>query len=270
MTGAVDIDAKGGEEPYNYTWSNGETSQNLSGIGANNYSVMVTDANGCLRTLSTEITEPNELQLKIDSVNNVKCCGDQSGAIYISALGGQEPYSYQWSNGATTQDIENLILGVYTVVVTDANGCEVATRDDMTLYEQVVSTGMFTTRDILFDVSKSTIKSESFITINKIASFMKAYPDISFRIDGHTDSDGTQASNQQLSEDRAESIKDALIKFGIRKNRLETKGYGESQPIASNLTAKGKSFNRRVEFIALTGTAEGTLVETQIKNYLKK
>lgn len=268
MTGSVDIQAQGGEQPYRYAWSNGETTQNLAGIGANNYSVMVTDANGCLQTLSTEITEPNELQLRIDSVRNVKCCGDKSGAIFITALGGAKPYNYQWSNGATTQDIENLILGVYTVVVTDANGCEVETRDDMTLYEQVVSTGMFTTRDILFDVSKSTIKSESFITINRIASFMKAYPDLSFRIDGHTDSDGSQELNQKLSEDRAEAIKSALIKFGIRENRLETKGFGESQPIASNLTAKGKSFNRRVEFIALTGTAEGTLVESQIKNYL--
>ncbi|HEY8937618.1 MAG TPA: OmpA family protein, partial [Cyclobacteriaceae bacterium] len=121
--------------------------------------------------------------------------------------------------------------------------------------------GMFTTRDILFDVGKATIKPQSFTTINKIASFMKEHPGISFSIEGHTDSDGDALSNQRLSEARAESIKLALIKFGIRDYRLKTKGWGEAKPIASNLTVDGKTTNRRVEFISLTGTLEGGLKE---------
>lgn len=267
-TGTIDISVSGGVEPYRYTWSNGAKTEDLADVGADSYSVMIADANGCLRTLHAQVKEPSLLALHIDSVRNVKCCGDNSGAIFISVTGGVKPYKYEWSNGATTEDIQNLVLGVYTVNVTDANGCVVGTPDDMTLYEQVVSKGMFTTRDILFDVGKSVIKAESFTTINKIASFMKEHPDISFRIDGHTDSDGSADLNQKLSEDRAKAIKDALIKFGIRDYRLDAKGWGEAKPIATNLTNEGKAQNRRVEFIALTGTLEGTFIENEIKEKL--
>ena len=262
-TGAIDINVEGGITPYQFAWSNGAKTQHLSRIGADSYSVMITDANGCIKTVNAEVSEPTLLELSIDSVKNVKCCGDNSGAIFISVYGGVEPYHYEWSNGARTQDIENLVLGVYTVNVTDAHGCMVSTPDNMTLYEQVVSKGKFTTRDINFDVAKSTIKPESFTTINRIATFMKEHPGISFRIDGHTDSDGSNAFNQKLSEDRSQAIKRALIKFGIRESRLESKGWGESRPIATNATKEGKALNRRVEFIALTGTLEGTLIDNE-------
>jgi len=262
-SGSIDISASGGVEPYVYAWSNAAQTQDIDSVMADSYSVMISDGNGCLKTLNAEISEPPLLTLKIDSVKNVKCCGDNSGAIYITVDGGVKPYKYEWSHGATTEDIEHLVLGVYTVVVTDANGCTVVTPDEMTLYEQVVSKGRFTTRDILFDVGKSTIKPESFTTINRIATFMKEHPDISFRIDGHTDSDGSAESNQQLSLDRARAIRQALIKFGIRENRLETEGFGESRPLVPNTTAENKALNRRVEFIALTGTFEGTKIETE-------
>jgi len=261
--GSIDISVIGGVTPYSFAWSNSLETQNISNVIADNYSVMITDANGCIKTLNADITQPELLSLQIDSVHNVKCCGDESGAIFISVDGGITPYQYEWSNGEITQDIDNLILGIYTVSVKDANNCEVTSLDDMTLYEQVVSQGKFTTRDILFDVSKAVIKSESFTTINKIATFMKEHLDISFSIDGHTDSDGRADFNQQLSEDRAKSIKRALIKFGIRDSRLQSKGYGETKPIASNTTQEGKQMNRRVEFIVLSGTLEGTLIENE-------
>jgi outer membrane protein OmpA-like peptidoglycan-associated protein len=228
---------------------------------------VVADANGCSKTLNAEVKQPALLALRIDSVKNVKCCGDTSGAIFISVDGGVKPYAYLWSNGATTEDIRNLVLGVYTVNVTDANGCTISSLDDMSLYEEVVSRGKFTTRDINFDVGKATIKSESFNTINRIASFMKEHADVTFRIEGHTDSDGSDEFNRKLSEDRAYAIRAALIKFGIRENRLQAKGWGESKPIATNLTSEGKLLNRRVEFVSLTGTQDGTLMENEINTF---
>jgi outer membrane protein OmpA-like peptidoglycan-associated protein len=262
-TGSVTINVSGGVEPYSYLWSNGNKTKDLLNVVADHYSVIVTDANSCSNTLYPEVKEPDLLVLHIDSVRNVKCCGDNSGAIFISVEGGVKPYNYKWSHGATTEDITSLILGVYTVNVTDANGCVVSTPEEMSLYEEVVSKGRFTTRDILFDVGKATIKPESFNTINRIASFMKEHPDLVFRIEGHTDSDGDNLFNLKLSQDRASSIRQALIKFGIRENRLQAKGYGETSPIATNLTVAGKQLNRRVEFITLSGTLEGTL-ESQI------
>ena len=264
--GAIDISVSGGVVPYQFAWSNGIKTEDISNVRADSYSVLITDGNGCLRTLHTEITQPELLSLHIDSVRNVKCCGDASGAIFISVKGGVKPYDYKWSHGATTEDITNLTLGVYTVTVTDVNNCVVSTPEEMTLFEQVVSKGMFSTQDILFDVNKATIKAQSFTTINKIATFMKEYPGISFSIEGHTDSDGEALSNQKLSEARAESIKQALIKFGIRDYRMRTKGWGEAKPITTNVTAEGRSINRRVEFISLTGTLEGGLVESKINN----
>lgn len=258
-TGEVDITVEGGVEPYAYAWSNGGKTEDLKNVNADHYSVTITDGNGCTNTLYPEITEPPMLALHIDSVRNVKCCGDRSGAIFISVTGGVKPYNYQWNNGARSEDIENLELGVYTVNVTDANGCVVSTPDQMSLYEEVVSKGKFTTRDILFDVGKATIKPESFNTINRIASFMKEHPDMVFRIEGHTDSDGGDEFNLKLSQDRASAIRQALIKFGIRENRLQAKGFGETKPIATNLTVEGRSLNRRVEFVTLSGTQEGTL-----------
>ena len=272
ITGAVDISVLGGVEPYAFSWSNGETSEDIKEVRADNYSVMISDANGCLNTINASVEQPTELTMKIDSVHNVKCCGDKSGAIYISVAGGEAPYKYQWSNGATTQDLENLVLGQYTVNITDARGCTITNLDaeQLNLYEQVVTQGKFTTRDINFDVARATIKPESFRTINKIATLMKEHPDLTFRVDGHTDADGTAESNEKLSEDRAESIKRALIKFGISEKRIYVKGWGESNPIASNLTAEGKAKNRRVEFISLTGTLSGTMIENAINEGLQK
>jgi outer membrane protein OmpA-like peptidoglycan-associated protein len=266
-TGAIDIKVEGGVEPHSYAWSNGNKGQDLKDLTADSYSVVVADANGCSKTLNAEVKQPALLSMKIDSVRNVKCCGDNSGAIFISVTGGVKPYKYLWSNGATTEDIQNLVLGVYTANVTDANGCVISSLDDMSLYEEVVSKGKFTTRDINFDVGKATIKTESFNTINRITSFMKEHPDVTFRIEGHTDADGSDISNQKLSQDRAYAIRAALIKFGIRENRLQAKGWGEAKPIATNLTAEGKLLNRRVEFVTLTGTQDGTLMENEINTF---
>lgn len=264
-SGSIEVAASGGVEPYTYVWSNGSKTKDLQNVVADHYSLIATDGNGCANAIYPEIKEPPMLVLHIDSVKNVKCCGDNSGAIFITVTGGIKPYNYKWSNGATTEDIRNLVLGVYTVNVTDANGCIVSTPEEMSLYEEVVSKGRFTTRDILFDVAKATIKPESFNTINRIASFMKEHPDLVFRIEGHTDSDGDDQLNMKLSQDRANAIRQALIKFGIRENRLQAKGYGETKPIATNVTVAGKAQNRRVEFISLSGTLDGTL-ESQLQN----
>lgn len=78
---------------------------------------------------------------------------------------------------------------------------------------------------------------------------MTDHPDLKFCIEGHTDSDGADDGNQTLSEKRAEAVRKELIKLGIDSNRLTSKGWGETKPVADNNTAEGKAQNRRVEFI---------------------
>jgi outer membrane protein OmpA-like peptidoglycan-associated protein len=119
------------------------------------------------------------------------------------------------------------------------------------LYDRVMSDGKFVTTGILFDVNKSTIKSESMGTINEIVNMMKDHFDLKFIIEGHTDSDGENGFNQKLSEDRATAVKNILVESGIDASRLKSKGWGESKPVDSNSTPEGKANNRRVEFIKL-------------------
>jgi outer membrane protein OmpA-like peptidoglycan-associated protein len=254
--GSITLNVEGGVPPYKYQWSNGAKIQDLTDLPAESYSALISDANGCLNSVAVDISQPAPLALSIDSLWSVKCCGDSSGAIFISVTGGVGPYKYQWTNGKTTEDITGLKMGQYSVTVTDGNGCSISTpKEGMTLYDQIMSQGKFVTRNILFDVGKATIKMESFPEIMKIATVMKEHPELMFSIEGHTDSDGDPIKNKVLSEDRAKAIKDALVKMGIDNHRLESKGYGQSRPIDTNATKEGKSNNRRVEFVLIVPQA---------------
>lgn len=119
------------------------------------------------------------------------------------------------------------------------------------LYDRLTTDGKVITRGILFDSGKSTIKPESMGTLNEIAKMMKDHPELKLSIEGHTDSDGDDASNLQLSKDRAEAVKKTLIDLGIDGARLTTNGFGEAKPLNNNQTPEDKANNRRVEFIRL-------------------
>jgi outer membrane protein OmpA-like peptidoglycan-associated protein len=117
------------------------------------------------------------------------------------------------------------------------------------LYDKILTDGKFVTTGIKFDVNKATIKPESRGTINYVLKMMIDHPELNFSVEGHTDSDGDQASNQKLSEARAIAVTETLINAGISADRLSSKGYGESKPLTSNDTQEGKAQNRRVEFV---------------------
>ncbi|WP_029033117.1 OmpA family protein [Salinimicrobium terrae] len=102
-------------------------------------------------------------------------------------------------------------------------------------------------RTILFDLNKATIRDDSEETIDAIAEIMMEYPTSDFHIGGHTDSTGSEEYNLQLSRERAESVREALVSEGIDASRLTAEGYGEINPIATNNTAEGRQQNRRVE-----------------------
>ncbi|MFM7079321.1 MAG: gliding motility-associated C-terminal domain-containing protein, partial [Bacteroidota bacterium] len=124
-TGVIDLTVNGGTGPYNYSWSNGAVSEDLSGLSAGTYSVTVLDANGCQDTLSVIIDQPQaSLSVNASSISNVDCFGNASGSIDLNVGGGTQPYTYQWNNGSSSEDLSGLISGSYTVSVVDANGCD--------------------------------------------------------------------------------------------------------------------------------------------------
>ena len=105
--------------------------------------------------------------------------------------------------------------------------------------------------DILFDVNKATLKAGATNNVEKIAAILNQYPNYNISVEGHTDATGSDAYNQSLSERRAASVREALVAGGVDAGRITSKGFGESQPVASNDTPAGRQQNRRVEVIVL-------------------
>jgi len=122
-SGSIGLIATGGVAGYSFNWSNGDTTQNLINIPADTYIVTVTDANNCIITSSVIITQPNGPLTVSLTKANVSCFGYSDGAIDLTVFGGTTSYSYDWSTGATLEDLVNLPPGFYSVTVTDANSC---------------------------------------------------------------------------------------------------------------------------------------------------
>ncbi|MES9837520.1 MAG: OmpA family protein [Candidatus Thiodiazotropha sp.] len=108
---------------------------------------------------------------------------------------------------------------------------------------------VLTLGDVLFSTGKTDLLPGAKSTIKKLASFLAEYPDKTVLVEGHTDNVGTDAFNQDLSERRAISVKNALMQAGVDGSRIDTMGLGESQPITDNSTSAGRLKNRRVEIV---------------------
>jgi outer membrane protein OmpA-like peptidoglycan-associated protein len=146
---------------------------------------------------------------------------------------------------ASTYDYGN--TGNYPTLIKNIRIAEGA----VDLYDRVFTDGKIITNGIRFDVNKATLRPESMGVINSIFNLMEQHPDLKFSVEGHTDSDGETEFNQQLSEQRAETVKNKLVELGITPDRLSTKGFGETIPVSDNTTPEGKANNRRVEFVKM-------------------
>jgi OmpA-OmpF porin, OOP family len=125
----------------------------------------------------------------------------------------------------------------------------IASGGNMNMIGKKFTEAKIVTHGINFDVNKATIKPESMGTLNMIMQVLKDNPEIKFEVGGHTDADGADDYNLTLSQQRADAVKDQLIKSGIDAARLTAKGYGETKPISDNTSPEGKANNRRVEFV---------------------
>jgi len=124
--GGVDLSIASSRNPFTYLWSTGDISQNLSNRPAGSYSVTVTDADGCTFTAKDTILQPSPISLSVtawDDTNPLPGSSEADGRIDLTVSGGTAGFSYLWSNGSVTQDIDSLPRGQYTVTVTDARGC---------------------------------------------------------------------------------------------------------------------------------------------------
>ena len=129
------------------------------------------------------------------------------------------------------------------------NGCPQSVR--------VTETEVIILQQVQFDTNKATIKKVSDALLDEVGQVLREHPELlKLEVQGHTDSKGAPKLNQKLSQDRAESVKKALIKRGIGEGRLVPKGYGQDKPIADNNTDEGRAKNRRVQFVILEKTTK--------------
>lgn len=121
-TGTIDLALFGGTFPYNFNWSNGSQSEDLTTLPAGTYSYTVSDMNGCSFEGSTEVNQPDTLVIQ-SIVLDETCNGESDGSIDIQVDGGTGDLSYNWTGGSDEEDLVNLSSGMYGVTVTDAAGC---------------------------------------------------------------------------------------------------------------------------------------------------
>lgn len=155
-------------------------------------------------------------------------------AGYGALIGGGVAAAYCWANGTEEQTV---------ALVETAEPTPVAQSEPEPMAEPVR-----VELDVKFDFDRAVVKQDSMSDIQDLADFMKQYGQTSTVVEGHTDSVGTDAYNQRLSERRANAVRDVLVnQHGLDASRVDAVGYGESRPVADNSTEEGRAINRRVE-----------------------
>lgn len=169
-------------------------------------------------------------------------------------------YSPSASEGSYQQDISSLGWYLFTVsasgYMTANDSVQVQSQEVTPVVKNIVLAPIevgvtVRLKNIYFDFDKTTLKSESFVELDKVVDFLKQNPSVEIEIAGHTDSKGADTYNQSLSQGRSQSVVDHLVSEGIELSRLTAHGYGESKPLESNDTEEGRANNRRVEFTVL-------------------
>jgi outer membrane protein OmpA-like peptidoglycan-associated protein len=155
-------------------------------------------------------------------------------AGYGALIGGGMAAAYCWANGTE----QETVAMVETVEPTPTPVAEPEPAAEPVRVEL----------DVKFDFDRAEVKQDSMADIQDLAEFMKQYGQTSTVVEGHTDSVGTDAYNQRLSERRANAVRDVLVnQHGLDSSRVDAVGYGESRPVADNSTDEGRAINRRVE-----------------------
>lgn len=139
----------------------------------------------------------------------------------------------QLSSGVTLNFVENGIEDQLIKFIEDPN-------------QEASKENWFNFKNLNFNSGSTVIDSSSMNEVHNIAEILKAYPDVNIKVGGYTDNEGDDANNLKLSADRASAVKAALVALGIAESRLESEGYGELHPAASNDTAEGRAQNRRI------------------------
>lgn len=169
--------------------------------------------------------------------------GAAVGAVTGAVVGNQSGHA---GTGAVIGGVAGGVLGGVVGARMDRQAEELAKVAETKRTEQGVIVTLSSNK-IHFDVDKSVVGADSRQTLVELANVLKNYPEDIIAVAGHTDSDGSDEYNMDLSKRRAQAVVDILAANGVPSAAIQAHGYGEAQPVASNDTAEGKALNRRVE-----------------------
>lgn len=175
---------------------------------------------------------------------------DEKGA-YLAVLPIGEDYALNASQTGYLFHSENFALSK-TSTITEPFVMEIELRPiPPPGASEVAGAGPVILKNVFFETASAELRPESTVELNRLVALLEENPGLKIRVNGHTDDVGSEADNQKLSEARAKAVYDYLVAHGIGASRLAYKGFGESQPIASNATEAGRQLNRRTEFQAI-------------------
>ncbi|AJF05604.1 OmpA family protein [Geoalkalibacter subterraneus] len=174
--------------------------------------------------------------------------GAAAGAGLGQAIGGDTESTLIGAGiGAVVGGLAGGSIGSYMDKQEAALQQAVAGVEGASIQRQANTIALTFKSDVMFDVNSASLKPGAYDEINRVANVLSQYPQTRLTISGHTDSTGSEEYNLQLSQRRAEAVKNALLAQGVSAARMNTIGYGEANPIADNSTEHGRQLNRRVE-----------------------
>jgi len=193
------------------------------------------------KRLPKEIGKGVHIMRVMATTRSIKCYVDEERVANIPKVEDFNPYGFQFYFRPYSDQVDPTLFRGFRFA-----------EGGKTMREQLDETGKIVTHGILFDSGSWTIKGQSYKTLKEIGELLTEDTSLRLSIEGHTDSDGDDASNNELSQKRAESVRTYLSStYDISGDRLEAKGWGESKPIDTNNTSEGKANNRRVELVKL-------------------
>lgn len=258
--------ATGGCGEYAYAWNFGDGATSTEAnpkhtydaMGSYSPSLSITDAKGNASVASVSSITVNCPPLSAAASGNPTSGTAPFTVAYKGiADGGCAPFTYAWDFGdGTTSADQNpshaySLQGTFTatLTVTDSKGASGTATVPVSVTSPLVPTAKKSVvlEGVNFKSNRSTLLTESETILNKVAEIMLANPDVNVEVGGHSDADGNDGYNMKLSDARANAVRNYLIKAGVPAERMTARGYGETQPLADNVTPEGKAANRRVE-----------------------
>ena len=255
-TASIDVIVQGGTPPYQYTWNNGLSGKNPTGLGSGTYMVTVSDAANHTAMGSVTIESPKTLSV-FAAQTSPASRRKRNGVATATVYGGAGGYKFLWDNGATTKEAKKLTRGKHTVTVTDMKGCSAIASVNMTKKEASTTLSLNTAHlqkgqiyrldKLYFPADSTEMTQASLSSMDELLAFLHKNANVKIEVGGHTNNIPKDEYCDRLSTARAKSVARYIISKGIDKGRVFYKGYGKRKPIASNNTASGRAKNQRVE-----------------------